>query len=381
MNATFKTEWTEPSYGCCYMTQEDNFDFNFTVGTPQQVYEKRQQILSKYSNQKPFDGDGKLYYQSWEQLQEKLPIINKVNEAMQAEKAFRFDMMSKVMNQDLSYKAAILGGFPSLSQPLKDSPLSSMYEDKVSLKRKELEGLKKNNGNIIKNCYMLTPPVIDDLSETLSNEFSDSKNKCEDIITEKTNSSINKASSFMSESFTQLKNNLQNIANSTVAWATAITTASVSLAQHMANAAMIGMNSASNAFAQRQQATQAMISNASQQLNQAVGSLAGSFAGVGFAVMQPTGFSAVLLEGAGATAAGTNNQVVVTFCTASDRPPQYRGLNARCFKPRDARNREHTDAARLQAEGFARNVGGTVWNDTVNRMFVVFYDINNYQVV
>jgi hypothetical protein len=286
MSGGYKVEWTEPTYGCCYMNESDYYDFIDITGSPEQIYNNRHNILKKYPNQKPFEGDGKLFYYNWEQYKNSLPQVNKVNGAMQAEKTGRYNIIFQSVNSGFEYKNALLNSFNDLSQSFKESP-SLIYEDKISISKNPLEGIKKNTGNLIKSVSIIGLPEVADISNKVTDQLKNANLKTEGIINSKIGTAVNSTLEVINNSYINLKENITSITDVVENWSSEITNIQGQLSNTIAQSIRDGSRIAEQVRQQYTGFIKQIEDAARENLEEAVKEITGAFAGLAALINQP----------------------------------------------------------------------------------------------
>jgi len=385
--AEYKTEWVEPSYGCCYMTAADHQNFKDAIGTDEQVFTTRRAILEKYKNQSPFGGDGLyLKVESFEDLQSRLPRIRKINSPEQEEQRAKADILHNISGGNVDHKKAMLNGIPSSSNALKNNPIR-VSETKSSMSKRKEEGVKKDSGNVMKSISLPITAAVADAAEKISSEFQDAKNKSEGLIDSVINKVINPAKSKFSEKYSGLKENYEKYKEQ-------VSQLSETLASlpdrigGITDAAIGQYNQLTNQFNLRLTNVQNQITDQFQfNLDSTIDSLAGAFGVVASIVAAPTGFSNTILAGGGGDGSGyTAADVTDDYPNGVSRDGcpvvrgfsvysrgQFSGYEARQFRPTNLGNTQSIQNAVNAAIEFANQRNGVVWDDCSRGRFIVFW--------
>lgn len=305
MSGNYKIEWTEPSYGLCFVNYEDYYSFKNAIGSPEQIYDSKRQILQKYKNQFPFNGDGQLFTNTWQEFSKKLPRILKVNAADQATKNCRFQSIFDTCFTDLSFKENMLSSFSELSLDLKNDPFS-VFEDKISWTRNPLDGVKKNTGNTLKASTVMITPFITDTAVELQDKIKSAALKNESILKNLTSQALNsRFSSIIQTSFNNLKTNVENITTLVSGWSQQLNGIQSTISSTITSIVNQSSSIASSFQASFNQFKNDLINNATEKLNEAVSTLPGAFTSIGTLVSTPLpGISQTLSEAAGVISDG-----------------------------------------------------------------------------
>ena len=380
MSNNYKVEWTEPTYGCCYMTEQDSKLFKSALGTPQEIYTTRHDLLAGYSNQKPFNGDGTLFYLTWDEYQKTLPLIVKVNQAMTAEKVGRYNITFGI-SQSVPYKQKIYGGLNGLDSVYKSNPFS-MFENKSSMKRKKEEGTKADNGNILKAMSLLMTPAVTDLVSTISDEANSASLKAKSVSDSLINSAVSEAMTGINASFTSLKTSVETIKAQAISFKATIEVLKQSIPLGMAAALARGRLAAQQARLEVEEAKALLIENATMALEMAVAAIASAFASVAALVFTQLPFTNFVVDAAGGNmGTRTVDGVIQNDCPKLDEetyPAEYQSLSHRCFEPSVEGDQAAKDKAEEQARTFASRYNGHVVWLAAHERWAVFYDINAY---
>lgn len=381
MAKNYKVEWTEPSYGCCLMSKADASAFKNAMGTQKQIYVQRHNILQNYSNQKPFNGDGKLYYYTWDEFENTLPHIYKLNKAMAAEKVGRYNTIF-ALSQDLDYKKSLLAEIQGMSPQYKNQP-TAMFENQASMCRRQDEGLVTANGNHMKGISLLVGPEISEIQKTIGDQVHSADLKTKAKAKSKTDKAANDASADIKDSFTQLSTSIKTLKQTTQKWNAKTAQIVASIQTQFTAAVAAGTALAEQARAQMEEVRAAMEEAVAMAIETAIAAIAGALSGLGGMIFTALPEANVVLTAIGAESTLAN--VVQKNCEKVEDseppiPPELLSMKSKCFIPKDREESFKTEAFQ-QATRFQIMVGGQapIW-DSKHYRYIVFYNINNHPV-
>ena len=381
----YKVEWSEPSYGCCFMYKTDAEDFKNAIGAQEEIYTKRHDILQSYATQKPFNGDGKLYFYTWEQYKNTLPHVDTINKAMKAEKIARYNIIFNV-SQNLQYKTSILKKFSTLSPLYSTNPLC-VFENKSSFFRRQEEGLKQDCGNIIKATNMLVNPAITDLSTTLSGEVVSAKLQTKDIVNEKIEKATESATKDITESFTALATSIKSLKKVATEWKAKIVSIKAQLIAQFQSAVALGKQMAMDAYNKIEELKTQMEEAAKEALESALTAIATAFSGIATMVFTALPFTNFILNAIDMNTNEHTDMVMSGKCDKLDQSRDEEGnpisasllaMDSRCYETDDDGNEEQKQKAYEKAYAFANLNSGTIFWDKAFYRYIVFYTLNNH---
>lgn len=380
---SYKTEWVEPSYGCCYMSKTDHEIFNQYSGNIDQIFAFRSGLLKKYRSQYPFQGDGKLYeYKNWTEYENSLPRIVNTNSVSQEEKKTRGEIIDLVSVQSSDYTNILLGSISSASAKLKQNS-SKLFESKTSGSRRKNDGVTNNTGNNLMGTSVIITSEIDECAKEISEEFQAAKTKAESALKAKISAKLASAKAKMTAKYASIKASLQAYKAQIAAFKAQIAVGIAAISGKLAalQKALVAQAKALQAALAAAQA--AILKNLENTLDDALDAITGGFAGLAALITTPVGFAAVAIQDAGVVLSSEN--AYISTCTTDYRTGtpyecegvavgRYNGYKARCFKPKNLSTDEIINAAKKEAQDFASENNGSVWNDCKRKRFVVFYE-------
>lgn len=402
--SNYKTEWVQPSYGCCYMTKEDNIQFKNAKGKPKDIFATQTKILRNYEPQYPFNGDGKLFnLTDWDEYQKSLPNSIKVNAASADEQLGKTSLINIMSNQTTEYIRSMLTLMKSLSLNLNaNGEFNALIENKHSTSRKNDEGVINNTGNRIKGISLAITPAISDTAGTISSEFQDADNKSKSIMESKLKmvkaffkKRFGKSFNKIKNSFIKYKTQLENFQKDLL------------LAQKQLIADITYLSNLIKAQAQDLQKSIAkiqaeLVETLTKALQDAIAGLVGAFGGLATLLLTPLSFASLaIIAGGGNTADAKVKDVTSKWkngipkrygdkgelksCPAVGdprtgekydeyTPGMFAGWNAKAFTPKDKSNDEDIDNAKIDAIDFAKSKdNGVVWDDCLSNYFVAIW--------
>ncbi len=412
-NMNHKVEWVEPTYGCCYMSEGDAEEFMSVVGPPDVIYNTRHEILKGYENQKPFNGDGTLYYLTWEEYQKKLPVIVRINQAMTEEKKCRYELISSI-SRNIDLKKTLISELKSLNEKFKKKA-GFMFENKSSMKRKIEEGVKANNGNILKGVSMLTTPAISDLvfdsrgtkgtskppratqdsiitkdtgvsefieegdfaaeetasSAIIAEEISNSVNKAQEKMEAIKKSIIAKAISKMKAAFEKMKEAIIAIKEQAEKFAKMIMDMKQKVMASISAAIAAGAAAAEKVMKAIEKMKEKIAEQVEEAMTLALTTISSAFSGLATLVFTALPFASFVFFASGGGEHGSYSEDECSGVKKENIPEKYRNMAKRCFKPK---NLLHIGKANKEAEKFSKQHNGIKMWIPEEKLFIVFYE-------